>query len=141
MEGHDVDEQRLSWQEKATMLANVAAHLIVLIHLGFILFAALGGLLVLKWRRVAFLHLPCVAWGVWIEFSGRVCPLTPLENRFRILAGEQGYSGGFIEHYIWPVMYPEALSRDLQLLLGLALLVLNVLIYIHVYRRRVQSSG
>ena len=118
------------------MLANIAAQLVALVHLGFILFVVLGGFLVLKWHRMAFLHLPCVAWGVWIEFSGWICPLTPLENQLRAAAGEQGYSGGFIENYIWPIMYPEALTRELQLWLGLALLVLNVLIYMWVLRKR-----
>ena len=111
------------------MLAKIAADLLLLIHLGFILFVAIGGLLVLKWRKVSWLHIPCVLWGVTVELTGRICPLTPLENKLRIAAGETGYSGGFIEHYIMPIIYPVGLTQNLQLILGALLLVINVSIY------------
>lgn len=114
----------------------LAADLLLLLHLGFVVFAALGGLLVLKWRKVALVHLPCVAWGVWIEWSGGICPLTPLEVRMRQAAGEAGYSGGFIEHYIWPLLYPEELTRGMQITLGLLLLAINLAIYLWVVRSR-----
>ena len=115
------------------MFYSLAAHLLVLIHLAFILFVVLGGLLVLKWRKLAWLHLPCVAWGAWVEFSGWICPLTPLEIRFRQAAGEAGYAGGFIEHYIWPLIYPEELTRSTQVTLGILVVSMNLLLYFWVY--------
>jgi hypothetical protein len=99
----------------------------------------LGGLLVLRWPRLAGLHLPAVAWGVWIEWSGGICPLTPLEQRLRAAAGEAGYAGGFIEHYVGAAIYPEGLTREQQVALGAAALGLNLLIYAalwHLRRRR-----
>jgi len=108
------------------------------------LIVALGGLLVLRWRRVAWLHVPAAVWGVWIEFSGRICPLTPLENRYRLLGGQAGYAGGFIEHYILPVLYPHGITRTAQVLLGLAVAAFNVWLYYRAFgpaaRRPVQSS-
>lgn len=118
------------------MNSSLLADLLVLLHLGFILFAALGGLLVLRWHKLAFLHLPCVAWGAWIEFSGSICPLTPLEIGFRRQAGQEGYEGGFIEHYLLPLIYPEALTRGTQITLGVGLLLLNLAIYLWVYRAK-----
>jgi len=102
---------------------------VVAIHAMFIVFAVLGGFLAL-WRPwVALLHLPAMAWAAYVEFSGRICPLTPLENQLRALAGERGYSGGFIEHYILPVMYPAGLTRDVQLVLGAAVVAINLIAY------------
>lgn len=115
---------------------SLLADLVVLAHFAFIVFAALGGLLVLRWPRAAWLHLPAVVWGVGIELSGRACPLTPLENRLRAGAGEAGYGGGFIEHYLLPVVYPPALTRDVQLLLAAALALANAALYLHAWRRR-----
>lgn len=112
------------------------ADLTVLAHFGFILFVMFGGLLVLRWRRLAWIHLPCAAWGALIEFAGWICPLTPLELEFRRRAGEAGYTGGFIEHYLLPVMYPAGLTREIQIVLGLGVLVLNGLIYRVVWRQR-----
>ncbi len=86
------------------------ADFLVVLHLGFILFVILGGFLVQKWRRVLLIHLPAVVWGVLIEFQGWICPLTPLEQKFRMAAGEEGYSGGFIQHYLLPIIYPDALG-------------------------------
>ena len=117
------------------MTASIAANALLLIHLGFVLFVALGGLLVLKWRRAAWVHLPCAAWGVLIEFTGWICPLTPLENHFRRLAGEAGYDGGFLQHYVWPVLYPGGLTRGMQVALGLAVLALNLYIYWGAFRK------
>ena len=94
-----------------------------MLHLAFVLFVALGGLLVLRWPKVAFLHIPCALWGVAIEFGGWICPLTPLEQHFLRLAGEAGYEGGFLEHYIWPLIYPDELTRGMQVGLGLAVLL------------------
>jgi hypothetical protein len=91
---------------------------------------------VLRWRRLAYLHLPAAVWGVWIEFSGRICPLTPLEHSLRRRAGEEVYAGGFIEHYLLPVLYPSSLTRTIQLGLGLVVLVINLAIYVYALRRR-----
>jgi hypothetical protein len=96
----------------------------------------LGGLLVLRWPRVAWLHLPAAAWGAWVEFTGRICPLTPLEQRFRLAAGEAAYSGDFVGHYILPVLYPAGLTRDAQFVLGGIVVGLNLGIYWLVLRRR-----
>jgi len=111
------------------MTAAVLADLVVLLHLAFILFVVFGGLLVLRRRRLMWLHLPVVVWGAAIEFVGWVCPLTPLENRLRAAAGEAGYSGGCIEHYLIPLIYPEGLTRELQWLLGALVLLVNALVY------------
>lgn len=117
-------------------MASFAAGSLLLIHLGFILFVVLGGLLVLRWPRVALLHIPCVLWGVMIEFGGWICPLTPLEQHFLARAGEAGYSGGFVEHYILPLVYPDELTRGIQIGLGVAVLLINVLVYSVVLLRR-----
>lgn len=114
----------------------IAADLVFLLHLGFIVFVALGGLLVLRWPRVAFAHLPCAVWGVAIEFGGWICPLTPLEWRLRALAGEAVVAGGFIERYLWPLVYPAELTRETQLLLGGAVIGVNLVVYGLVLRRR-----
>ncbi len=111
------------------MLYRLAADLLVLLHFLFILFVIAGGLAVLKWQWMAFLHVPAAVWGALIEFRGWVCPLTPLENSLRQLAGEQGYAEGFIEHYVLPVVYPAGLTRDLQTTLGTGVVVVNVLVY------------
>ena len=109
---------------------------VVAFHLGFVLFVVLGGLLVLRWPRVAWAHLPAAVWGAFVEFSSTICPLTPLENRFRRLGGEAGYSGGFIEHYMLPVLYPAGLSPRVQVALGVCVVALNVGVYWAVWRRR-----
>lgn len=111
------------------------ADAVVAVHLGFVLFVAAGALLVARWPRLAWLHLPSVLWGAGIELAGGVCPLTPLENRLRRLAGADGYSGGFVEHYLLPVLYPEGLTREVQLVLGIAVLLFNLLVYGWIWRR------
>ena len=118
------------------MIANLAANLLVLIHFGFILFVALGGLLVLKWRKIAYLHIPCVLWGALIEVGGWLCPLTPLELHLRQLAGEAGYAGGFIDHYVMPLVYPPGLTRGMQIWIGAIILVLNLCVYAWVVLNR-----
>jgi hypothetical protein len=107
----------------------VSADLVVLLHFLFVLFVVFGGLVALRWPRVAYLHLPVAVYGTLIELVGWVCPLTPLEKRLRESAGLQGYEGGFVEHYILPVLYPSGLTRGIQLSLGLVVIVLNVAIY------------
>ena len=117
--------------------------LVVLLHFLFVLFVVFGGLLVLRWPKVAYLHLPVAVYGVLIEFIGWVCPLTPLEKRLRESAGQQGYEGGFVEHYILPVLYPAGLTRGVQLVLGLVVIGVNVAVYWVVAHRRqsVTTSG
>jgi hypothetical protein len=109
---------------------------VLLVHAAFLLFVVLGGLLVLRWPRLAWVHAPLAAWGVAVELGGLVCPLTPLENSFRQRAGGAGYAGGFIEHYITAVVYPAGLTRGVQLLLGGLLLALNAAVYWRLLARR-----
>ena len=111
------------------MIYRLTADFIVLIHLLFILFAVLGGLLVLRYKRCALLHLPALSWAVIISLAGWVCPLTPLENSFRERGGVLGYDTSFIEHYLLPIIYPGELTRSLQIFLGLLVLVINLGIY------------
>ena len=111
------------------MAYRIAADLLVLFHFAFILFVVLGGFLVFYRRLFSWLHLPTVIWGVLIEFSGWICPLTPWEQSLRIKAGQVGYSGGFVEHYLMPLIYPEALTPEIQFVLGMLVLILNVGVY------------
>lgn len=106
-----------------------------LTHFAFVLFVVLGGLLVLRWRRVAWVHLPSAVWGALIEFTGCICPLTPLENWLRRRAGGADYSGGFIEHYVMPILYPVGLTRSIQIGLGIAVIVINVALYLWIFSR------
>ena len=122
------------------MLYRALADLILLVHLAFVGFVVLGGLLVLRRSKVAWIHLPCAAWGVLIEFAGWVCPLTPLEVSLRMRGGEAGYVGGFISHYVTAVLYPAGLTRGVQVALGAFALVLNAAIYSRIVVRR-HSSG
>lgn len=119
------------------------AQAVLLVHGAFILFVVGGGLLALKWPRLAWLHLPAAIWGAMIEFMSWPCPLTPLENSFLELAGRASYEGGYIEHYLWPVIYPGPLTQDMQLILGSGVIVVNSIIYgIVIYRlRRQRQSG
>lgn len=105
------------------------ADLVLVVHFLFVLFVVLGGLLVWRWRRLAGLHLPALAWGLYIQFSGAICPLTPLEIRLRRLAGAEAWEGGFIAHYLVPLIYPPGLTPEMQWWLGLGLLALNGGVY------------
>ena len=118
------------------MIHRLAADAVLLLHLGFILFVLLGGLLALRWRWAPLLHLPAAAWGVYVELSGGLCPLTPLENRLRIAAGEAGYTGGFIEHYLLALIYPAGLTPQIQYVLAAVVVGVNGLAYAWVWRRR-----
>ena len=100
-----------------------------MLHLLFILFVVSGGFLALKWPKLVYLHIPTVVWGVYIEFSGKICPLTPLENWFRFKSGQLGYEGDFIERYVIPIIYPVNLTRDMQITLGVVALLINVFAY------------
>jgi hypothetical protein len=119
----------------------LTADSLVLLHFAFVLFVVLGGLLVLRWSWVAYLHVPAAVWGALIEFTGWVCPLTPLEHQLRSLGGGAGYRGGFIEHYILGTLYPSGLTRGIQLVLGTVVLVLNCSIYLYLYLRRRRNSA
>ena len=124
------------------MAYGLAADLVLVVHLAFVLFVALGGLLVLGWPRAAWIHLPAAAWGIAIEFAGWICPLTPLENRLRALAGEAAYSGDFIARYLVPVIYPEGLTREAQVAIGLTALLGNAGLYYVAWRRtRLRCHG
>lgn len=111
------------------MIAHLAANLLVLVHFAFILFVVLGGILVLRWPKLAYGHLPCVFWGILIECCGWVCPLTPLEWHLLRRAGKSGYSGGFIEHHLLPLVYPAELTRGMQIGFGVVVLIINLLVY------------
>ncbi len=114
---------------------RLLADLVLGVHLGFILFVVLGGLLA-RWRRwMTIVHLPCAAYGAAIELWGWICPLTPLENRLRALGGERGYAGGFIEHYLASIIYPERLPRTAQTVLGLSVIAGNAVVYAWALRR------
>jgi len=122
------------------MAYRLLADLVVVVHSLFLLFVVLGGFLVLQWRPIAWAHLPAAAWGVAIELRHGICPLTPLENTFRERAGLAGYSGGFVEHYLVPLLYPAGLTQGRQLLLaGFAVLV-NLVAYGLVVRHALRAS-
>jgi len=118
------------------MWNGIAADFIVTVHLLFVLFVVCGGLLALRWRWISLVHLPAAIWGVVIEFTGWMCPLTPLEIRLRVAAGEEGYPGGFVEHYLISLLYPHALTRSAQVILGIGVLVFNAVVYSRVFATR-----
>ena len=118
------------------MIYSLLAELAVILHFSFVLFVVLGGFLLLRWFRCVWLHLPAAGWAALIEFQGWICPLTHLENRWRRAAGERGYEGGFVEHYLMPVLYPDGLTRNMQIVLGLSTIAINVAIYVWVFVRR-----
>jgi len=120
---------------------SVLADALVVVHFVFTLFVIFGGFLVWARRRLIYAHLPTLAWGCWIELSGRICPLTPLENYLRHRAGEVGCGGGFLQHYIVAVLYPPGLTREMQWGLAVVLVAINVLAYTVVWRRRPGRSA
>ena len=111
------------------MLLRIAADSVLLLHLAFILFVLLGGAMTVWWRWSPFVHLPAAAWGFFVELTGRVCPLTYLENYFRIKAGQSGYTESFIEHYLLDIIYPSGLTREIQFALAGVVIVVNIIIY------------
>ena len=112
------------------MMYPLLADLVLIVHLAFVIFVLWGGLLVLRWRWIAWLHLPAAVWGAVVEFTGWICPLTPLENWLRTQGGEATYAGDFIGRYLLPILYPEALTPNVQLVLGaLVVVVVNLVIY------------
>ena len=117
------------------MLDAVLADVVLGFHVLFVTFVVAGGILVLRWPRVAWAHVPCALWGAWVELAAWVCPLTPLEISLRLKAGEAGYSGGFIQHWVRSTLYPAGLTSGMQVALGIGVLVLNGAIYAVVLRR------
>ena len=111
------------------MIFHRLADIVLVVHFAFLAFVVAGGAFVLRWPKVAWVHVPAVIWGALIEFYGWICPLTPLENDLRHRAGESGYTGGFIAHYVTRVLYPEGLTRGIQIVLGVLVLALNGVIY------------
>jgi hypothetical protein len=122
------------------MVYRVLADLVVLTHTLFVVFVVLGGFLAWRWRWVAWLHVPCAVWGAAIEFAGWVCPLTPLENTLRARAGLEGYRGGFVEHYVLPLLYPAGLTTPKQVVLGTFVVVVNVVAYGVLARRLLRGA-
>ena len=123
------------------MAYRAAADAILVAHLAFVLFVVFGALLVLRWPRAAWLHIPAVVWAAFIEFSGTNCPLTPLEVALRQRAGQAGYGGGFIDHYVVSLLYPEGLTQNTQAMLGAVLVAITAAIYVVAFRRRRTSQG
>jgi hypothetical protein len=121
------------------MLFGIAADLVLVVHLVFILFVVLGGWLVLRRPWVAWLHLPAALWGAIIELTGGICPLTPLENRLQVASGSAGYDGSFVERYLIPVIYPAAINRTVQITLGLVVILVNAIFYGALIRRWLRS--
>ena len=122
------------------MTYRALADATVLLHAAFVVFAVAGGLLVARWPRVAWAHLPAVVWAAWVEIGGWTCPLTPLENYFRTQAGEVAYTTSFVEQHLLPVLYPPALTRLTQWLLGGLVLAINAAVYAAVLRRACGSG-
>jgi hypothetical protein len=108
---------------------------VALIHTGFVLFVVVGGLFAVRWPRLAWAHVPAAIWGVLIEYAGWTCPLTPLENALRDRAGEAGYAGGFVEHYVLRALYPSGWTTAMGRVLGSIVLVINVVVYTYLVKR------
>jgi uncharacterized protein DUF2784 len=122
------------------MLERLAADAVLVGHLAFIAFVMLGALAVWRWRWVTWLHVPALAWAAFVEASGRVCPLTPLENALRMGAGDKGYAGDFVEHYLLAIVYPSGLTREIQWLLAALVLIINALLYGRLWLRARRSA-
>jgi hypothetical protein len=123
------------------MRDRILADALLLLHGLFIVFVLAGGALVWRLPRLAWLHLPAVAWAAWVEWAGWICPLTPLENAFRHAAGEAGYEGGFVEHYLLGLIYPDTLTRGMQIGLGVGVALLNLTVYALLIRARRRKRG
>lgn len=113
---------------------------VVVLHLAFVAFAVLGGVLALRWPRVAWVHLPAAVWAALVEFAAWICPLTPLEQWFRARSGAAAYDDGFVDHYVIPVLYPDWLTRPTQLVLGAFVVAVNLAIYAAIIRGRARRS-
>jgi Protein of Unknown function (DUF2784) len=122
------------------VIYRVFADGVLTLHFGFVLFVVFGGLLVMRWPKLAWIHVPAAAWGVIIEYAGWICPLTPLENWLRSRGGEAGYAGGFVEHYLLATLYPQGLTRGTQFVLGGLVLVINVAAYATLVTRKRRTA-
>jgi hypothetical protein len=120
---------------------RILADIIVLIHLLFIIFVVSGGLLGFYKKWTVWVHIPAAVWGALVELTGWFCPLTPLENRFRISGGAVGYEGSFVEQYIIPLIYPENLTRNTQIAMGISVIVINAVIYFFLIKRYRKNTG
>ncbi len=118
------------------MIHRLAADGVLLLHLGFILFALLGGAMTAWWRWIPLIHLPAAAWASFVELTGRVCPLTYLENYFRVKAGDSGYTESFVERYLLEIIYPSGLSEEIQYVLAGVVILVNAAIYAWIFCRR-----
>ena len=123
------------------MAYRILADLVLGVHALFVVFVVAGGLLALRWPWVAAVHLPAAVWGTLIELRGWICPLTPLEKSLRASAGQAGYEGGFIEHYLLPVLYPAGLSQGVQIVLGSLVIAVNLLVYGMLLRRAAREGA
>jgi hypothetical protein len=129
------------------MAYRFLADALVVFHFCFVLFVITGGLFVLRWRWMALLHIPAALWGMIVEWTGWICPLTPLENRLRERGGDVAYQGDFVNHYIMPVLYPDGLTRDFQITFGTLILMITLLMYLAAFtarggrRRRRRGAG
>ena len=117
------------------LAAHALATAVVLVHVAFVAFVVAGGMLAMRWRRMAYVHLAAVAWAVYVEWSGSICPLTPLENGLRRAAGLEAYAGDFVAEYVFPLLYPDGLTRGAQILAGFAVLAFNSIVYSALLRR------
>jgi hypothetical protein len=122
------------------LLSAIAAQAVLVLHFAYIVFVIGGAALLPRWPRLALLHVPAVVWAAFVEFSGTVCPLTPVENHFRMRGGQPGYGGGFVEHYLLPLIYPSGLTRDTELVLGLCVVFLNMALYVRWLGRRREGA-
>jgi hypothetical protein len=120
------------------MIYRILADIVVIFHLIFVIFPVIGGLFVLKWRKLIWVHIPVVIWAVVIEFTGFICPLTSLENLLRYKGGQSGYQSDFIEHYIFPLLYPDGLTHTMQIIIGIFVFAVNVIVYSIIIHRIVK---
>jgi hypothetical protein len=118
------------------MFFRIAADIVLLVHLAFIVLVVAGALLVLRYGWFAWIHLPAAAWGAFVELTGRICPLTTLENAMRVRAGQEGYAVSFVEQYLLPVIYPTGLTREVQFWLAGLVIAINAILYTLIWRRR-----
>jgi hypothetical protein len=118
---------------------QLLADLVVLVHVVFVVFAVLGGLLAARWRRLVWIHLPAVIWAALVEVLGWACPLTPLENWLRRKGGQGVYPSDFIAHYVLPILYPEGLTREVQIALGVIVVLINSAVYVWIFRGKMKT--
>lgn len=121
------------------MIYRLLSDFVIIFHSAFVLFVIFGGLLLFWKRKIVWIHLPCAFWGAFVEFSGKICPLTPLEMLFRVKGGLQAYRGSFVEHYIIPILYPVGLTRNIQIILGSIVIIINATIYWKVFVSKSRS--